>query len=176
MAMYSSAEPKLITHNFSENADRPPKGLVVHVTNGARTLQALFNFFNLKEQRLRDGRRTRSSTHFGIAKDGAIWQFVDTDHQAFAQGPGAPSWISVENCGVIGQALTDEQVESAGNILSWLHGMYPNIPLRLAKNSRDFGLAFHSIDPSWDHNKSGCPGKPVVEQLPRIVEFALAGY
>jgi len=176
MAMYEMAEPKLISRNFSKTGViRPPKGLVVHVTDGARTLPALFNFFSLREQKLRDGSSTRSSSHFGIGKEGTIWQFVDTDHQAFAQGPGAPAWISVEHCGVIGEALTDEQIESVGNILSWLHGIYPSIPLRLAKNARDIGLAYHSIDTSW--SKSGrCPGEPVIAQLPRIVEFALAGY
>src|SRR5262245_48770269 len=124
MAMYWRAEPKLISHNFKEDGVvRPPKGLVVHVTDGARTLQTLFKFFNLEKQILRDGSRTRSSTHFGVAKEGTIWQFVDTDHQAFAQGPGAAEWISVENCGVIGDKLTDEQIEGVGNIFAWLNGI-----------------------------------------------------
>jgi hypothetical protein len=174
--MYWRAEPKLISHNLSEGGvTRPPKGLVIHVTDGARTLKALFGFFNLKEQRLRDGSRTRSSTHFGIGKEGTIWQFVDTDHQAFAQGAGAPAWISVENCGIIGEPLTDAQVESAGNILAWLHEIYPSIPLRLAANASDVGLAFHSMDVHWSKSRR-CPGKKVIAQLPRILDFATAGY
>lgn len=175
MALYYRAEQHLIQHNFSRNAIRPPRGLVVHVTDGAMTLGSLFSFFNKKEQKLRDGSTTKSSSHFGVAKDGTIWQFVDTDHQAFAQRAGAPSWISVENCGVIGQALTDEQIESVGNILAWLNGVYPSIPVRLAKNIGENGLAFHSIDPSWSRD-SRCPGKKVIAQLPRIIEFASAGY
>src|SRR6267378_645139 len=61
MATYWRAEQKLISHNFSKTGViRPPKGLVVHVTDGALTLQALFNFFNKREQKLRDGSSTRS--------------------------------------------------------------------------------------------------------------------
>ena len=175
MAMYDRAEAHLIQHNFSTSAIRPPKGLVVHVTDGALTLTQLFKFFNQKKQILRDGSTTKSSSHFGVAKDGTIWQFVDTEHQAFAQRAGAPSWISVENCGIIGHPLTDAQIESVGNILAWLHMTYPSIPVRLAKNIGDHGLAFHSIDPSWTRDNR-CPGKKVIAQLPRIVEFALAGY
>jgi N-acetyl-anhydromuramyl-L-alanine amidase AmpD len=175
MAMYWRAEPHLIKHNFSTTAIRPPRGLVVHVTDGALSLQSLFSFFNMKEQKLRDGSRTKSSAHFGVAKNGTIWQFVDTEHQAFAQRAGAPSWISVENCGIIGQELTRAQIESVGNILVWLNSVYPTIPVRLAKTVGDHGLAFHSMDPSWTRD-SRCPGKKVISQLPEIVDFALAGY
>jgi hypothetical protein len=175
MAMYHRAEPHLIQHNFSKSAVRPPRGLVVHVTDGALTLGSLFGFFNMKQQKLRNGSPTKSSAHFGVAKDGTIWQFVDTDHQAFAQRAGAASWISVENCGIIGQALTDAQIESVGNILFWLNTVYPSIPVRLAKSIGETGLAFHSLDPSWSRDNR-CPGKKVIAQLPRIIDFATAGY
>jgi hypothetical protein len=157
MALYHLATNKLIKHNFSKGKMSAVKGLVVHVAQST-TLGGVFSWFNNPKQKVKNNGvdvHISVSAHFGIDTDGTVWQFVDTDDMAFAQGPGNSSWISVENVGFSGNSLTEAQIASAGNLFFWINETY-SVPLSLANSSADSGLAYHSIDPSWGHPH--CPG------------------
>jgi hypothetical protein len=72
------------------------------------------------------------STHFAIAKNGSIWQFVDTDQSARALGGSYrdTKWISVETFALPGDLLTGPQLASVANLYAWLirtTGMSMNI-------------------------------------------------
>jgi len=177
MAMYAGATPKLIKYNFGKSGmSKEIRGLVVHIAQSS-TLAGVYSWFNNPRQTYKDkkgvDRPTTSSAHFGVDKDGTIWQFVDTDHMAYAQGPGNAKWISVENVGYSGKELTEEQLLSLGNLLYWLNEI-KTVPLMLASSSASSGVAYHSIDPSWGHPL--CPGDPIKAQLQRIVDYAKYGF
>jgi hypothetical protein len=48
-----------------------------------------------------------ASSHFGVGKDGRMYQWVDTDDAAWAEMAGNSSWISIECEGHSGDSLTD---------------------------------------------------------------------
>ncbi len=77
MAWYSGATAKPLAHNYmASRMVHPIQGLVLHITDAEEELKDLFNWFNTPHRGL--------SAHFGVSKDGEIWQFLDTDHVAFA--------------------------------------------------------------------------------------------
>lgn len=80
-------------------------------------------------------RHVDASTHFGIGKNGAIWQWVDLNNAAWGNGDVKnPSWklmppkgispnlvtVSIEHEGFTGQALTPEQKKASFHLQAWL--------------------------------------------------------
>jgi N-acetyl-anhydromuramyl-L-alanine amidase AmpD len=178
MGLYSAAVPKLIKHNFSKSGmSKTPMGLVVHIADSS-TLQGIHAWFDNPDQTSTSKgvvTHIKASAHFAVGMDGAVWQFVDTDHQAFGMGGknSNQNWISVENVGYGGNQLTGAQITSLGALLGWLHET-KHVPLRLAANSSEQGLAYHSIDKNW--GRPGCPGQPIIDQLPQVVLSAQVGF
>ena len=162
--------------NFKRgNMSRPYKGLVLHIEEG--TEERTFGWFNTSKaerQAAFDARGLNltayeSSAHFGNPKKGQLEQFVDTDDQAFAQGPGNSSWLSVENEGMPGDALTTNQIHNLAQLMAYLN-LNEGIPLVEANSPSDSGLGFHSMATSWGHPQ--CPGDAVIRQRPAILEMA----
>jgi hypothetical protein len=111
-----------------------------------------------------------SSAHFGNPKNGMLEQFVDTDDQAFAQGPGNSTWLSVENEGMPGDALTINQVNNLAQLMAYLN-FNEGIPLAEANGPSGSGLGYHSMGgASWGHPQ--CPGDAVISQRSTILEIA----
>lgn len=141
-------------------------GLVIHITDGHNhklpSLGGVWSHFN--------NPATKASAHFCISKKGEIWQFVDTDDRAWAQGVGNSNWISVENIALPGQRLTDSQLDGVATILSWLSDI-AGVPLTLANTPSASGLGFHSMFPTTHH----CPGPVVVAQRGDIITRAEFG-
>ena len=103
--------------------------VVVHIMEG--TLEGCAAWFN--------DPRARASTHFGVGKDGRIWQFVDLADTAYAHGAvevareGAPvvlreNWgtnpnvlgIGIEHEGFSGEAMTAAQFDASTRLSAWL--------------------------------------------------------
>ena len=114
------------------------------------------------------------SAHFGVAKDGTIWQFASTDDVTFAVdgvwgGDGVDNhWLSVENVAEVGDELTDKQIVTLGNLLVWLI-QTESVPLALAKSKTDKGLGYHVMFHIGDHS---CPGQKVIDQRQKILDTA----
>jgi N-acetyl-anhydromuramyl-L-alanine amidase AmpD len=173
MAWFDRAEKMEIKHNFKANKMvHPIRGLVLHITDTDQTLQSLFGDFNNPKQ---SGKKR--SAHFGIAKDGELWQFVDTDDVAFAVdgiwgGNGVDNhWVSVENVAKNGDFLTADQIRSVAILMDWLHNT-DGVPYTTAEKKDDRGLGYHRMFGIGDH---ACPGSKVVAQRQNILNLTDCG-
>ena len=142
MARCPHATWKPIKHHFVKGKMvQPIRGLVLHLTDVRdQTLPSLHGFFDNPHQ---EGKKR--SAHFGVSRDGEMWQFVDTDDVAFAVdgvwgGDGVDNhWVSVENSGKFPDLLTQKQIGTVANLFFWLHETF-GVPFALAEKKGDRGL------------------------------------
>jgi N-acetyl-anhydromuramyl-L-alanine amidase AmpD len=173
MAWFDRATKKEIKHNVKlKKMVHPIRGLVLHITDTHQTLESLFGDFNNPHQTGRP-----RSAHFGIAKDGELWQFVDIDNVAFAVdgmwgGNGVDNhWVSVENVAKNGELLTMDQIMSLAVLMDWLHRT-EGVPYKTAEKLDDSGLGYHRMFGKGDHV---CPGSKVVAQRENILRLTDCG-
>jgi hypothetical protein len=168
----SGCVPKLITANFQKTGmSKSPKGLVIHIAE-APQLSSIYYWFNNPNQTVKTKKgdvHVSASAHFGIGKDGTIWQFVDTDHMAYAQMAGNPDYFSVEHVGYSGDELTDDQIRALAWLFRYLSDLY-GFPLALADQPGDSGLGYHSMGAGWGH--PDCPGQKIIDQRQQVVDLA----
>ena len=136
-------------------------GVVLHVMEG--TLNGSDAWFHNPS--------AQASSHFGTGKDGRIFQWVDTADKAWAQAAGNPSYISIENEGRSGEALTDAQLKAAASIMAWAHRTH-GVPLQPADSPGAAGLGWHGMGgQAWGGHVS-CPGDPIKNQRAAILAAA----
>lgn len=175
MAWFPDAEKHALHHQVkSQKMSHPIRGLVLHITDTKnQTLDSLYHDFNNPNQP-----PPNRSAHFGVAKDGTIWQFADTNDVTFAVdgvwgGDGVDNhWISVENVAKLGEELTDEQVDILAQLFAWLCHL-ESVPVKLAESKAGTGLGYHKMFRIGDH---ACPGPKVVAQRQDILELVSAAY
>lgn len=139
----------------------PAQGLVLHIEQGSQA--GTDGWFH--------NPIAKASAHFGIAKDGSVYQWVDTDDKAWAVAKGNPHWYSVENEGFAGQQLTAAQIESGANLFVWLSKL-DGFPLQLTSDPAGKGLGHHSMGGlSWGGH--ACPGADIVNQKQAFLNRAL---
>ena len=150
-AQFVGADP----HNFSTNKITP-KFIVIHVESGTESGTNAW-FHNPKAQ---------VSAHFGIGKDGTIYQFVDTDQTAWAEAELNGVSISIEHEGLSGQHLTAKQIEADKGLIQWIHDTY-NIPLVLTFNQNDphGGVLPHGKINEGAMSHPDCPGQPIIDDI-----------
>jgi hypothetical protein len=178
MARFPLANWRPIKRHFrASGMDSDVHGLVVHITDSGDTLASLgagFDFEDKNGNQHPDHPGLQTSAHFGVAKDGTISQFLDTDDMAFANGNSAGAnsqWISVENIAKFPEVLTAQQQASDAALLAWLNDTR-EVPLRLAESGGERGLGFHFM---FDHNPDHpCPGPAVTAQRPDVLRLAVA--
>jgi N-acetylmuramoyl-L-alanine amidase len=171
MAVCPYASLRKISRHFKAGAmDADIHGLVIHITDPATPLTGLFDLFNKPSPQIERQPNLQVSAHFGISKDGEIWQFVDTSDVAFAidGSQNDAHWISVENSATFPEMLTGSQLQSVAVLLAWLNDTYA-VPFQLANQASDYGLGFHRMFHIGDH---ACPGPAVVAQRSKILKFA----
>ncbi|OKI00149.1 hypothetical protein A6A06_23575 [Streptomyces sp. CB02923] len=117
--------------------------------------------------------KAQASSHFGTGRDGALYQWVDTGSRAWAQAGGNRTWLSVENEGRGGDALTDAQISRCAEVLAWAHAKY-GVPLQLTTSTNGRGLGYHGMGGNAWGGHTSCPGSRVVAQLPEILRRAKA--
>jgi hypothetical protein len=140
---------------------RPFHGLVLHIEQG--TEAGTDSWFHNKSSQV--------SAHFGNPKTGALDQWVDTDDKAWAIVAGNRYWISLENEGDSGDALTATQLENSAQLLAWLH-LTENVPLQPANDANSKGLGYHGMGGAAWGNHLDCPGMPIVNQRQAIIDRA----
>ncbi|MYS34940.1 N-acetylmuramoyl-L-alanine amidase [Streptomyces sp. KhCrAH-43] len=160
MARMPGAEWRPV-RNFTQGGQDSVRGVVVHIMAG--TLEGSQAWFN--------NAAAQASSHFGTGKAGALRQWVDTADRAWAQSAGNRTWLSVENEGQGGDALTDAQLDRNAQVLAWAHEKY-DVPLRLATGPDDRGLGYHAMGGAGWGGHTSCPGARIVAQLPEIVARA----
>lgn len=174
---------------------KPPYGLLLHITDGAwvdkldkdnKVIRDKNNKI-VQEKVLGEIKFMTStfdsrhiSTHFAIAKNGSVWQFVDTDQSARALGGSNrdTKWISVENFALPGQLLTGPQLASVANLYAWLiktTGMSMNIvdvtkPAAAFDWGKEQGLGGHSMFKDNPY-RTECPGLGILGQRSIIMSM-----
>ncbi len=150
--------------NFRKGGQEEVRGLVVHIMAG--TLMGTDSWFR--------NPASEASSHWGTGRAGELYQWVDTADRAWAQGNGNRTWLSSENEGRGGQALTEQQLDRNAEIFAWVHQTYDNVPLRRAAGPDDRGLGWHGMGGKAWGNHPDCPGPKIVAQLDEIVRRAAA--
>lgn len=136
-------------------------------------------------------------SHFHVAYDGTVEQYVDTSMRAFADLEGNDATISIETAGVAkdgNEKWTTAQVEAIAKLVAWIMKTH-NIPVRLATDSKigasSRGLSWHRLGidgnfPSLPSIQAGrgqrgggmhystsrgkiCPGYGRIDQIPGIL-------
>lgn len=179
MALMPGAVIRLIPRH-NTGAKRPKgRGTSFHVTaSGAASMFAYFS-------------TVADCSHFHVAKDGTIEQYIDTDFYGAAQVDGN-DMVSVETQGAAPgvnaetEPWTPQQVTSNARIARWVHDT-EGAPLVLMPDSRpgSRGVASHRLGIApwrvaggqvWSRvNGKVCPGSAKIAQLPQIIALAAGG-
>lgn len=136
-------------------------GVVLHIMEGI--LDGTDSWFRNPQ--------AQASAHFGIGKDGRVYQWVDTADKAWAQAEGNPRNISIENEGHAGDSLTVAQCERVAEILAWAHTTH-GVPLRINESPTGQGLGWHGMGGIAWGGHTGCPGDLIRAQRAGIVARA----
>ena len=109
------------------------------------------------------------SSHFGIGRDGTIYQWVALNRVAWAQAAYNDAAISIEHEGYSGETLTDVQLAASLELIAWLCAALPAIPHRGSPGPRYAGVLTHASlgVPGGDHPY--CPGVPLAHQVQSLV-------
>ncbi|MFB8107289.1 peptidoglycan-binding protein [Streptomyces sp. NPDC056007] len=161
MARFSGASWRPIPINHTKNGQESVRGVVVHIMDG--TLSGTDSWFRNPD--------AQASSHFGTGRNGQLFQWVDTAHRAWAQAGGNRTWLSVENEGRGGDALTSAQIDRCAEVLAWAHKVH-GVPLQVASSPSGKGLGYHAMGGKGWGGHSMCPGVKVVAQLAEIVKRA----
>jgi N-acetyl-anhydromuramyl-L-alanine amidase AmpD len=140
-----------ITHKF----------IVIHVESGTESGTNAW-FQNPKAQ---------VSAHFGVAKTGQVFQFVDTDETAWAEAELNGESISIEHEGLSGQNLTPQQIAADKELLEWIYATY-KIPLVMTFNQNDpkGGVIPHGKINEGALSHPDCPGQPIINDVENILK------
>lgn len=151
-------------------SDRLPKReasktLILHTNGGGTDNGSLYGWFS------RPGNDI--SSHFQVAKDGTIEQYVDTKHQAYAQYSGNEFGVSVEteDDGHPETPWTAAQLRSINRLAKWL-----GCPPVVSPDGKGGGIGWHSLYADWNRSGHNCPGSVRVAQIhSHVIPALLAG-
>ena len=161
MARYWRAKQRHISVNYTADGN-VPKLYIVHIMEG--TLAGTDSWFHNPQSMV--------SAHFGVSKDGTIYQWVDTDDMAWHAMDANDHSVGVENEGHSGEHLTAEQLTANSQILAWVHRRHPAVNLWLNVKPSGSGLSYHGLGGLAWGGHTQCPGDPIVKQLPQILSGA----
>lgn len=140
MARYPGAVWKPIT--ASKGRQRLTVWNRVNLHSTASSAASQFGYFN--QSGIPD-------SHFHVAYDGTVEQYVDTAWRAFADLEGNDATISIETAGVArdgNEPWTPAQVKAIIKLVAWIMKTH-NIPVRLATDSKtgasSRGLSWHRL-------------------------------
>lgn len=163
MARYPGARWRGPVPNETPHGEGRILGLVLHIQEGTEAgTDAWFH-----------NPASEVSAHFGNPKSGQLDQWVDTADKAWAEVAGNPNWVSVENEGHSGDALTPTQLRNCAELLAWLHATY-DVPLQISDTplSGTPGLTGHGLGGAAWGGHLDCPGRPILDQRPAIISLA----
>lgn len=114
------------------------------------------------------------SAHFGIGKDGTVYQWVDTANVAWAEANYNGVGISIECEGYAGEALTGPQAFAVASLMKWVRKTH-GIPLVRNTNPAAAGWIGHGELGAAGGGHLACPGQPVLDQIPGMLVLAAGG-
>lgn len=163
--LYSGAKNHLLPSgvNHTRGGNRP-RIIVIHIMEG---------WLEPTDRMFHDPHR-QASAHFGVGTDGRMFQWVDTNDQAWHAFAANTYSIGVEHAGMAADGLTDDQITATGKLYAWAHRHYPALNLWINKRITGSGIAYHRKYDSWNLNHHSCPGDKAIKQIPAILEVAKA--
>ena len=111
MALYPNAQWKGPVPNMNVGGMTGYQFIVLHMMEG--TLAGTDGWFH--------NATNQASAHFGVGKDGTVYQWVDTADKAWAEVAGNAISISIEHEGSTGDTLTAQQIAADGTLLAWIY-------------------------------------------------------
>lgn len=188
MAMYPGAKKRLIPKwNKVKIARHRRMNLHVAVHNG----DSLFSMFSNSNS---------ACSHFYVAKDGTVEQYIDTAYRSASDMHGNDSTISVETAGGVtnpdGEPWTSAQVDALVKLWKWArdtHGIKNQVAKNTQTNDNSAGLSWHRLGVEGNFAGRGgilensfkpggikyssargkvCPGDAKILQIPGIWERA----
>jgi hypothetical protein len=123
---------------------------------------------------------TNLESHFGLAFDGDLGQFIGTQTRADANMYANVRAISLESASNLDHTdpWTDKQIQAIIGLGVWLNRTH-GIPAKVPDAWDKPGMGFHSMFPQWSDGGTACPGDARRQQfhnqiLPGI-QAALSG-
>lgn len=159
MGIYPKAQWRGPVPNQGGARSAAPRVGVVHIMEG--TLSGTDAWFHNPASQV--------SAHFGIGKDGTVYQWVDTMAVAWHAAAANGYSVGVEHEGNTGDVLTPAQLAADADLFAWLT---PNIALT---ESVSAGWCGHGQLGAAGGNHPDCPGAPILAQLPGILAAASGG-
>lgn len=143
-----------------------PIGIVIHIIDG-RNMSGAYHWFNNPD--------SQASAHYGVRKNGEVWQFVQEQDTAWhAGGVNQPSWrllkpglnpnlytIGIEHEGRPGEEFTEAMYESSSQLIANIADRWH---LRI---NRDHIIGHNEIN---SVTRPNCPGTGV--NLDKLVKMA----
>lgn len=162
-ALYPGAVIDLLPEAYGQ-APIDPDGACYHRFGFDGTAAAVRRHFGRAEIQV--------ESHFAIALDGTVLQFVPVDRRADAQAKGNRYWrdgrwrglVSIEHQDAGHTALTKEQVEADVALLRWLYLDW-GIPMNRARVWDGGGIGYHAQFVQWNPNRHSCFADKRVAQL-----------
>lgn len=137
-----------------------PYGIALHIQEGYEAGSEAW-FKNPQSQ---------ASSHLLNPKSGKMRQMVEFDDKAWAEAAGNPYWISIENEGFQGEALTESQLSNIVNFYLWARSQdQDSFPLQLTDDVNKRGIGWHGMGGAAWGGHYNCPGEPIKNQRQEII-------
>lgn len=147
MSLYPHAKHRLVNYAASLPHRDPAKTVILHTNGGGTDHGSLFGWFNRAGNDI--------CAHFQIMWDGTCEQYVDTDHEAYAQYSGNAYGVSIEtqDDGNPSKPWTDKQIAAIIAVCKWV-----GCPPRISPDGAGGGVGWHELYADWNKSHHSCPG------------------
>lgn len=150
MAWYPGARKLELQPESDAQAAITPTQFILHSIAAPWTVQRIYEYW-------RDS--TNLESHFGLAYDGDIGQFIGTQTRADANMYANVRAVSIETASNDQHTdpWTDAQVEQLIRLGVWLNQTH-GIPAKIPSSWDAPGMGFHSMFSQWSDGGTACPG------------------
>lgn len=182
--------PKAIARQISRNytAVENKKNLIVLHSTASASATSQFGWFN--------NPLAKASSHFHVANDGTIEQYLGTDYMSWCNKDGNRRSVTIETQGTGNEPWTPAQMKALASLIDWISKTH-NIPVRMVESSHSSqsGIGWHRIGIDGNFPKSGllrgrssrgggelwsgargkaCPGDKRILQVPELIKMVEA--
>lgn len=144
-----------VPNTYGPSVALRPRLIVAHVTQGG-DLDGTDSWFHNPDAEV--------SAHFGVKRDGTVYQWVDTAEVAWAECSYNNVALSIEHEGWSGTALTPQQLQATHELMRWLSKMH-GVPLHRTADPSGSGVIGHGELGIAGCDHPDCPGAPILHQL-----------
>lgn len=157
MGWYPGARKLELQPESDAQAAIQPTQFILHSIAAPWTVQRIYEYW-------RDS--TNLESHFGLAYDGDLGQFIGTQTRADANASANSRAVSLESASNLEHTdpWTPAQLEEIVKLGVWLHQAH-NIPLRVCRSATDPGYGYHGLFAEWSLGGTACPGQARIDQF-----------